>query len=85
MMFEKIDKMIDERFLDGEHITLYDENSIRLDDTIEEMLKNDDTITQYDVSCEEVFDSPGTTIYCLSVAYVENSALEHFTYVVEIY
>ena len=85
MMFEKIDKMIDERFLDGEHITLYDENSIRLDDVIEEMLKNDDTITQYDVNCEEVFDNPGITIYCLSIAYVENYTLEHFTYVVEIY
>ena len=83
-MFEKIDKVVDERFLDGDHITLYDKDGVHLAEVIEPMLKEEDTISQYSVDYAEVFDSPGVEIYYFSVAYIEIGKLEHFTYEIEV-
>lgn len=38
-MFEKIDKVIDERYSDGDHTTLYDKNGVHLAEVIESILK----------------------------------------------
>ena len=84
-MFEKIDRVIDERFLDGDHITLYDKDGVHLAEVIEPMLEEEDTISQYSVDYAEVFDSPGVAIYYFSIAYIENGKLEHFTYEIEVY
>ena len=46
---KKINKVIDERYLDGDHITLYDENGVHLAEVIEPMLEKEDTISQYSV------------------------------------
>ena len=82
-MFEKINRMIDERFLDGDYIRLHDKNGEHLSTVVEEMLENEATISQYSVDYDETFDNLGVTIYYFSVAYVENGKLEHFTYIVE--
>ena len=82
-MFEKINRMIEERFLDGDFIRLHGENGEHLSTVVEEMLENEATISQYSVDYDETFDNPGITIYYFSVAYVENGKLEHFTYIVE--
>ena len=84
-MFEKINKVIDERYLNGNHITLYDENGVHLAEVVETMLEKEDTISQYSVDYADVYDSPGETIYYFSVAYVEDGVLEHFTYEIEVY
>ena len=83
-MFEKISKVVDERYLDKDHITLYDKDSIHLAEVIESMLEEEDTISQYSVDYAEVYDNPGVTIYYFSIAYVEDDILEHFTYEVEV-
>lgn len=83
-MFEKINKIIDERYLDGDHITLYDENGVHLAEVIEPMLEEEETISQYSVNYAEIFDSPGESIYYFSIAYVEDGVLEHFTYEIEV-
>lgn len=83
-MFEKINRIIEERFLNGDHITLYDENGVHLAEVIEPMLEEDETISQYSVDYSQVFDSPGVDIYYFSVAYIENGKLEHFTYEIEV-
>ena len=83
-MFEKINKVIDERYLDGDHITLYDENGVHLAEVIEPMLEEEETISQYNVDYAEVYDNPGVTIYYFSIAYVEDGVLEHFTYEIEV-
>ena len=80
-MFEKINKVIDERYLDGDHITLFDENGVHLAEAIESMLEEEETIFQYSVDYSEVYD---TTIYYFSIAYVEDGVLEHFTYEIEV-
>ena len=77
-MFEKINKVIEERYLDGDHITLYDENGVHLANVIEPMLE-EETISQYSVNYSEVYDNPGVTIYYFSIAYVEDGVLEHLT------
>lgn len=83
-MFEKINEIIDERFLDGYHITLYDKNGVHLAEVIEPMLEEDDTISQYSVDYAEIYDNPGVEIYYFSIAYIENGKLEHFTYEIEV-
>ena len=83
-MFEKINKVIDERYLDGDHITLYDENGVHLAEVIEPMLEEEETVSQYSVGYSQVFDSPGVDIYYFSVAYIENGKLEHFTYEIKV-
>lgn len=83
MMFDKINEMIEERFLDGDYIAIHDENSIHLADVLEEMLQNNEAITEYSVDYDETFDCPGCTIYYVSVAYIENGKLEHITYIAE--
>lgn len=82
-MFEKINKMIEERFIDGDYIAIYDKDSIHISEVIEEMLKNDETITEYSVDYDETYDCPSCTIYYVSIAYIENGKLEHMTYVAE--
>ena len=83
-MFEKINKMIEERFLDGEdYIAINDENGVHISEVIEEMLKNDEAISDYSVDYDETFDCPGCTIYYVSIAYIENGKLEHITYIAE--
>lgn len=82
-MFEKINKMIEERFLDGDCITLYDKDGVHLAEVIEPMLEEEETISQYSVDYAEVFDSPGESIYYFSIAYIEDGVLEHFTYEIE--
>lgn len=84
-MFEKINKVVDERYLNGDHITLYDENGIHLAEVIESMFEEEDTISQYSVDYSQIYDSPGATIYYFSIAYVEDGVLEHFTYEIEEY
>ena len=84
-MFEKINKVIDERYLDGDHITLYDEDGVHLAEVIEPMLEEEETISQYSVDYAEVFDNPGESIYYFSIAYVEDGVLEHFTYEIEVF
>lgn len=84
-MFEKISKVIDERYLvDNDHITLYDENGVHLAEVIEPMLEEEETISQYSVDYSQVYDSPGVEIYYFSVAYIEDGVLEHFTYEIEV-
>ena len=78
-MFEKINKVIDERYLDGDHITLYDTDGVHLAKVIEPMLEEEETISQYSVDYSEVFD-----LYYFSIAYVEDGVLEHFTYEIEV-
>lgn len=82
-MFDKIEKMIEERFVDGDYIAINDENGVHISEVIEEMLKNDETITEYSVDYDETFDCPGCTIYYVSIAYIENGKLEHTTYIAE--
>ena len=84
-MFEKINKVIDDIYLDGDHITLYDNVGVHLAEVIEPMLEEEETISQYSVDYSEVFDSPGESIYYFSIAYVEDGVLEHFTYEIEVY
>lgn len=79
-MFEKISKVIDERYLDGNHIILYDKNGVHLASAIEPMLEEEDAISQYSVDYYEVYDDPAVTIYYFSIAYIEDGVLEHFTY-----
>ena len=84
-MFEKINKVIDERYLDNrDNITLYDKDGIHLAEVIESMLEKEDTIFQYSVDYSQVYDSPGVDIYYFSIAYVEDGVLEHFTYEIEV-
>ena len=82
-MFDKIEKMIEERFVDGDYIAINDENGVHITGVIEEMLKNDKAISDYSVNYDETFDCPGCTIYYVSVAYIENGKLEHMTYIAE--
>ena len=85
-MFEKINKVIDERYLvDNDHITLYDKDGVHLATAIEPMLEEEETISQYSVDYAEVFDSPGKSIYYFSIAYVEDGVLEHLTYEIEVF
>lgn len=84
-MFEKINKAIDERYLDGDHITLYDENGVHLAEVIEPMLEEEETVSQYSVDYSEIYDNPGMALYYFSIAYVEDGVLEHFTYEIEVY
>lgn len=83
-MFEKINKVIDERYLDGDHITLYDEDGVHLAEVIEPILEEEETISQYSVDYSEIFDNPGMALYYFSIAYVEDGVLEHFTYEIEV-
>lgn len=84
-MFEKISKVVNERYLDGDHIILYDENGVHLAEVIEPMLEEEETISQYSVDYSQIYDSPGLDIYYFSIAYVEDGVLEHFTYEIEVY
>lgn len=83
-MFEKINKVIDERYLDGDYIRLHDRNGVHLAEVIEPMLEEEETISQYSVDYAEIYDNPGVTIYYFSIAYVEDGVLEHFTYEIEV-
>lgn len=82
-MFEKINRMIKERFLEGDYIAIRDKDSIHISEVIEEMLENDEAITDYSVDYDETFDCSGCTIYYVSIAYIENGKLEHMTYIAE--
>lgn len=83
-MFEKISRMIDERFLEvGSYIAIRDKDGAHLGEVIEEMLENADNVTEYSVDYDETFDCPGCTIYYVSMAYIEDGVLEHITYVAE--
>lgn len=84
-MFEKINKVIDERYIIGDRISLYDEDGVHLAEVIEPMLEEEETISQYNVDYAIIFYSPGETIYYFSIAYVEDGVLEHFTYEVEVF
>ena len=84
-MFEKINKVIDERYLHGDRITLYDEDGVHLAEVIEPMLEEEETISQYSVDYAMVFDNPGESIYYFSIAYIEGGMLEHFTYEIEVF
>ena len=85
-MFEKINKIIDERYIDGDHITLYDKDGVHLAEVIEPMLEEEDTISQYNVDYAEIYNNPGASIiYYFSIAYVEDGVLKHFTYEIEVY
>ena len=83
-MFGKINKVIEERYSDGNHITLYDKNGVHLAEVIESMLEKEDIISQYSVDYPEVYEDSAVSIYCLSIAYVEDGVLEHFTYEIEV-
>ena len=83
MMFEKINKIVEERFLDGDYISIRDKDGIHISAVIEEMLAKDEAIAEYNVDYDETFDNPGCTIYYVSVAYIENGELGHFTYIAE--
>ena len=80
-MFEKINEVIDERYLEGNHITLYDKDGVHLAEVIEPMLEEEDTISQYDIDYAEIHGN----IYYFSIAYIEDGVLEHFTYEIEVY
>ena len=54
IMFKKINQIVEERYLDGDHITLYDKNGIHLAEVIESMLEEEDTISQYSVDYSEL-------------------------------
>jgi hypothetical protein len=82
-MFEKISKVIDERYLDGDYISIRDKNGIHISDAIEEILAKDESITEYNVDYDETYNNPGCTIYYVSIAYIENGELGHFTYIAE--
>ena len=78
-MLEKIDKVIDERYLVGDHIALYDKDGIHLAEVIEPMLEEEETISQYSINYAEMY-----SVYYFSIAYIENGKLEHFTYEIEV-
>ena len=61
-MFEKINKVIDERYLDGDHITLYDEDGVHLAEVIEPMLEEEETVSQYSVDYSEIYDNQGMAL-----------------------
>ena len=84
-MFEKISRVVDERYINGDHITLYDEDGVHLAEVIEPMLEEEETISQYDVDYAMVVSTPGESLYYFSIAYIENGKLEHFTYEVEVF
>ena len=84
-MFEKINKVIEERYSDEDRITLYDENGVHLAEVIEQMLEEEDIISQYSVDYPEVYEDSAVSIYCFSSAYVEDGVLEHFTYEIEVH
>ena len=83
-MYEKNNKVIDERYLDGDHIILYDENGVHLAEVIEPMLEKADTVSQYSVNNKKKNDSQSIDKYYFSIAYVEDGVLEHFTYEIEV-
>ena len=83
-MFERINKIIDERYSDEERITLYDKDGIHLAEAIESMLEKESTISQYSVDYSQVYDNPSVEIYYFSIAYVEDGVLEHFTYEIKV-
>lgn len=83
MMFEKINKIIEKRFFNGDYIAINDENGVHILEVIEEMLENDEAISDYSVDYDEVFDYPGISIYYVSIACIENGKLEHVTYIAE--
>ena len=84
-MFEKINKVIEERFIDRDRITLYDKNGVHLAEVIESMLEEEATISQYSVDYNEIYDTPGMSLYYFSIAYVEGGVLEHYTYEIEVF
>ena len=84
-MFEKINKVVEERYTDGDYITLYDENGVHLAEVIESMLEEEDIISQYSVAYPKVYEDPAVSIYCLSIAYDDDGVLEHFTYEIEVH
>ena len=84
-MFEKINEVIEERYIDGEHITLYDENGVHLIEVVEPMLEEEETISQYSVNYAKVFDNSSVSIYFFSIAYIENGKLEHLTYEIKMF
>lgn len=83
-MFEKINKVIEEQFLGwGFVISWYNKNGELLTTVIEEMLKNEASISQYNIDFNEIFENSKITISYFSIAYIENGKLEHFTYTVD--
>ena len=49
------------------------------------MLEKEDIISQYSVDYPKVYENSAVSIYCLSIAYVEDGVLEHFTYEIEVH
>ena len=83
-MFDEINKMIEERFVgpDGEIIP-YDEDCVCIANAVENLLSNDMAVKEHSVDFFDIFDNPGITIYCLSIAYICGDRLEHENYIVE--
>ena len=83
---DKIAEMIKERFThqDG-HIMPRDENGVRIEDAVWEMLKNDKTIEQPSIDFSQSFESPGYSNYYISFAYLCDGEVEHETYTAEEY
>ena len=82
-MFEKINKVIEERFIDRDRITLYDANGVHLAEVIEPMLEEEAAISQYSVDYNEIYSNLTMSLYYFSIAYVEDGVLEHYTYEIE--
>lgn len=84
-MFDKIEKLIEDQYTqeDG-RIIKYDTNETYICDAIEKLIQsNSDTIKQYSLDCETVFENPGCEYSYLTIAYIESGKLEHFTYILE--
>lgn len=59
-----------------EIIERYEEDgNLECHDEIEQLLK-DNGIEQYEVSVDDMFDSPGYDVWSVSVAWIENGKLE---------
>ena len=76
-MIEKIEKLLDERFYNGEYHKPYDENDIAADEAIEELLETEPSVSQYSVEMSQIYENPGCEVYYLSIAFIENDKLEH--------
>lgn len=51
---------------------------ISFEEMVEELLKNSEEVTEFNISIDHVFDSPGSDIYSVSIAWIENGHLQTF-------
>lgn len=49
---------------------------VSLEEEIEEILSKEESVTDFQVEAESMFDNPGITIYSVSVVWIENGKLE---------